>query len=164
MVACPDAHHDAYVASVTDVLSRPIVGQRASALLRTDLTLDVLEHAVSGRDTDEPLIRHRDLGAHHLSIGYTERLADADIEPSVGSGGRSDDRALAETIIGLCETDMIHHDGPRRGLEHVVLAIPEGVSWFTTVRSQAALGCLPRAESATQCHASTSDLAELVLK
>ena len=55
----------------------------------------------------------------YLSIRYTERLAEAGIEPSVGSKGDSYDNALAETIIGLFKTEVIHRQGPWRGFEDV---------------------------------------------
>jgi len=153
-----------YVAFVIDVFSRRIVGWRASTSLRTDLALDALEQALYDRETDEPLVHHSDRGVQYLSIRYTERLADAGIEPSVGSRGDSYDNALAETIIGLYKTEVIYHDGPWRGLEHVELSTLEWVSWFNTLRLLEPLGYLPPAEFEAQYHTSTSDLAELVLK
>src|SRR5690606_30453663 len=91
-----------YVAFVIDVFARRIVGWRASVSLRTDLALDALEQALYDRETDQgPLIHHSDRGAQYLAIRYTERLAEAGIEPSVGSRGDSYDNALAETVIGL---------------------------------------------------------------
>lgn len=153
-----------YVAFVIDVFSRRLVGWRASTSLRTDLALDALEQALFDRETDGPLVHHSDRGVQYLSIRYTERLADAGIEPSVGSRGDSYDNALAETIIGLYKTEVIYHDGPWRGLEHVELATLEWVSWFNTVRLLEPLGYLPPAEFEAQYHTSTSDVAELVLK
>ncbi len=81
--------------------ARRIVGWRASTSLRSDLALDALEQGVQDRETDDTLVHHSDRGAQYLSIRYTERLADAGIEPSVGGRGDSYDNALAETIIGL---------------------------------------------------------------
>jgi transposase InsO family protein len=153
-----------YVAFVIDVFSRRIVGWRASTSLRTDLALDALEQALYDRETDEPLVHHSDRGVQYVSIRYTERLADAGIEPSVGSRGDSYDNALAETVIGLYKTEVIYHDGPWRGLEHVELSTLEWVSWFNTVRLLEPLGYLPPAEFEAQYHTSNSELAELVLK
>ena len=90
-----------YVAFVIDAFSRRIVGWRATGPLRSDLALDALEQALYDRDTDGPLVHHSDRGTQYLSIRYTERLAEAGIEPSVGSRGDSYDNALAETVIGL---------------------------------------------------------------
>lgn len=153
-----------YVAFVIDVFSRRIVGWRASTSWRTDLALDALEQALYDRDTNEPLVHHSDRGVQYLSIRYTERLADAGIEPSVGSRGDSYDNALAKTLIGLYKTEVIYHDGPWRGLEHVELATLEWVSWFNTVRLLEPLGYVPPAEFEAQYHTSHSELAELVLK
>jgi len=153
-----------YVAFVIDVFSRRIVGWRTSTSLRSDLALDALEQALHDREVDGPLICHNDRGVQYLSIRYTERLAQAGIEASVGSRGDSYDNALAETIIGLFKTEVIHHAGPWRGLEHVEYATLEWVSWYNTQRLMEPLGYLPPAEYEAQYHTSTSDLAELVLK
>ena len=153
-----------YVAFVIDVFSRRIVGWRTSTSLRSDLALDALEQALHDREVDGPLICHNDRGVQYLSIRYTERLAQAGIEASVGSRGDSYDNALAETIIGLFKTEVIYQDGPWRGLEHVEYATLEWVSWYNTQRLMEPLGYLPPAEYEAQYHTSTSDLAELVLK
>jgi transposase InsO family protein len=88
-----------YVAFVVDAFSRRIVGWRAASSLRSDLALDALEQALYDRETDGALVHHSDRGVQYLLIRYTERLAEAGIEPSVGSRGDSYDNALAETVI-----------------------------------------------------------------
>lgn len=102
-----------YVAFVIDVFTRYIVGWRVSRSLRTDLVLDALEQAIWARKDTENLIHHNDRGSQYLSIRYSERLADAGIESSVGSVGDSYDNALAETINGLYKTEVIRN--PKRG-------------------------------------------------
>jgi len=106
-----------YVAFVIDVFSRRIVGWRASNSLRSDLALDALEQALYDRPIiqTEQLVHHSDRGVQYLSIRYTERLAQAGIEPSVGSTADSYDNALAETVIGLFKTEEIHRRGPGKG-------------------------------------------------
>jgi len=95
----------AYVAFMVDVFSRRVVGWRVSSSLRSDLALDALEQALYNRPRAEaPLIHHSDRGVQYLSIRYTERLADAGIEPAVGSTDDSYDNALAESIIGPYKT------------------------------------------------------------
>ena len=154
-----------YVAFVIDVFSRRIVGWRAATSLRSDLALDALEQALYDRETDGPLVPHSDRGVQYLSIRYTERLADAGIEPSVGSRGDSYDNALAETIIGLFKTEVIHHRGPWRGFDDVADATLEWVSWFNTARLLEPLGYVPPAEFEAQYQARVSaDIAELTLK
>ena len=88
-----------YVAFITDVFSRRIVGWRVSSSLRSDLALDALEQALHARPDLDQLVHHSDRGVQYVSIRYTDRLADAGIEPSVGSVGDSYDNALAETIL-----------------------------------------------------------------
>ena len=85
-----------YVAFVVDVFSRRIVGWRVSNSLRSDLALDALEQALHARADTGELVHHSDRGSQYLSIRYTERLAEAGIERSVGSVGDSYDNALAE--------------------------------------------------------------------
>ena len=89
-----------YVAFVIDVFARRIVGWRVSRSMRTDFVLDALEQALYARqpERDASLVHHSDHGSQYVSIRYTERLAEAGIEPSVGSKGDSYDNALAETI------------------------------------------------------------------
>jgi transposase InsO family protein len=116
-----------YVALVIDVFSRMIVGWRVSPSLCSDLALDALEQALWARPEINQLIHHSDRGVQYVSISYTERLAEAGIEPSVGSVGDSYDNALAETIIGLYKTELIYKEGPWRGMEQLELATLEWV-------------------------------------
>jgi transposase InsO family protein len=141
-----------YVAFVVDAFSRRIVGWRASASLRSDLALDALEQALYDRETDGDLVHHSDRGVQYLSIRYTERLSEAGIEPSVGSRGDSYDNALAETVIGQYKTEVIHHDGPWRGLEHVEYATLEWVAWFNSQRLLEPIGYVPPEEYEEQFH------------
>jgi putative transposase len=137
-----------YVAFVIDVFSRRIVGWRVSSSLRTDLALDALEQALYDRPMIQtaPLVHHSDRGVQYLSIRYTERLAQAGIEPSVGSTGDSYDNALAETVIGLFKTEEIHRRGPWKGLEDVEFATLEWVAWYNGSRLLEPLGYVPPAE------------------
>ena len=101
-----------YVAFITDVFSRKIVGWRVSNSLRSDLALDALEQAIHARPDLSQLVPHSDHGVQYQSIHYTERLVEAGIEPSVGSVGDSYDNGLAETIFGLFKTEVIRRHGP----------------------------------------------------
>jgi transposase InsO family protein len=136
-----------YVAFVIDVYARRIVGWRVSKTMRTDFVLDALEQALYDRQPDrDALIHHSDRGSQYVSIRYTERLAEAGIEPSVGSRGDSYDNALAETINGLYKTELIHRRAPWKSREAVELATLTWVSWFNHHRLMAPLAYLPPAE------------------
>ena len=137
-----------YVAFVIDAFARRIVGWRVSSSLRSDLALDALEQALYDRriDDGEELIHHSDRGVQYVSIRYTERLAEAGIEPSVGSVGDSYDNALAESIIGLYKTEVIRQRGPWRGIDAVELATLEWVDWFNHRRLLEPIGDVPPAE------------------
>ena len=154
-----------YVAFVIDVFSRRIVGWRASTTMRTDLTLDALEQALCDRETDAALVHHSDRGSQYVSIRYTERLAEAGIEPSVGRRGDAYDNALAESIIGLFKTEVIHHGGPWRSFDDVEYATLEWVAWFNTTRLLEPLGYVPPAEYEAAYYATlASDFADAGLK
>jgi len=131
-----------YVAFVVDVFSRQIVGWRASHSLRSDLALDALEQALYDRPVHEVerLVHHSDRGVQYLSIRYTERLAEAGIERSVGSRGDSYDNALAESVIGLFKAEVIHRRGPWKGYEDVEYATLTWVAWYNGSRLHESLG------------------------
>jgi putative transposase len=137
-----------YVAFVIDVFARRIVGWRVSSSLATDFVLDALEQAVYDRRGAgvEDLVHHSDHGTQYLSMRYTARLAEAGIEPSVGSRGDSYDNALAESIIGLFKTEVIQRKGPWRHLEAVEFATLTWVDWFNTRRLLEPIGYVPPAE------------------
>ena len=137
-----------YVAFVIDVYARRIVGWRVSSSMHTQFVLDALEQALYARqpERDGELIHHSDRGSQYVSIRYSERLAEAGIEPSVGSKGDSYDNALAETINGLYKAEVIHRRSwPTR--ESVELATLEWVSWFNHQRLLGSIGYIPPAEA-----------------
>jgi len=114
----------AYVAFVTDVFSRYIVGWKVSTTLRAELALDALEMAIWARRSVDlnGLVHHSDRGVQYLAIRYTERLADAGAVCSVGSRGDSYDNALAESVIGLFKTEVVKKQGSWRAFEQLELA------------------------------------------
>ncbi len=138
-----------YVAFVVDVFARYIVGRRVSSSMQTDFVLDALEQALYARQPwrDGGLTHHSDRGSQYVSIRYSERLAEAGIEPSVGSTGDSYDNALAETINGLYKAEIIHRRGPWKTHEAVELATLEWVSWFNHHRLLEPIGYIPPAEA-----------------
>ena len=136
----------AYVAFVVDVFARRIVGWRVARSMRTDLVLDALEQALWARGGVQGVIHHSDMGSQYLSIRYTERLAGAGLESSVGSRGDSYDNALAETINGLYKTELIHKRGPWRTVDEVEYATLEWVAWFNNRRLLEPIGNIPPAE------------------
>ncbi len=138
-----------YVAFVIDTFARRIVGWRASRTAHASFVLDALEQAIHDRRPAHKggLVHHSDRGSQYLSIKYTERLAEAGIEPSVGSVGDSYDNALAETINGLYKAEVIHRRGPWRSFEAVEFATLEWVDWFNHRRLLEPIGNIPPAEA-----------------
>ena len=137
----------AYVAFIIDVFARRIVGWKASRQAHAGFVLDALEQALHERRPAGQLIHHSDRGSQYVSIKYTERLAEAGIEPSVGSVGDSYDNALAETINGLYKAEVIHRQGPWRSFEQVELATLKWVHWFNHKRLLEPIGYITPAEA-----------------
>ncbi len=151
-----------YVAFVVDVFSRRIVGWRASSSLRSDLALDALEQALYDRPVleSERLVHHSDRGVQYVSIRYTQRLAEAGIERSVGSTGDSYDNALAESVIGLYKTELIRRRGPWKGIEDVEFATLSWVAWYNGSRLHESLGYVPPVEFEQAFHSRPPETAE----
>ena len=138
-----------YVAFVIDVFARRIVGWRVSSSMHTDFVLDALEQALYARQPEQAaaLVHHSDRGSQYISIRYTERLAQAGIEPSVGSRGDSYDNALAESVNGLYKAELIHRRAPWKTRAAVEMATLEWVSWFNHHRLLEPIGYIPPAEA-----------------
>ncbi len=138
-----------YVAFVIDAYARRIVGWRVSRTAHTSFVLDALEQALDERRPVRRggLVHHSDRGSQYVRIRYTERLAAAGIEPSVGSVGDSYDNALAETINGLYKAEVIHRREPWRSFEAMEFAMLTWVDWFNDRRLLAPIGEIPPAEA-----------------
>jgi len=110
-----------------DAFARRIVGWRVSRTARASFVLDALEQALHQRRPvrDDGLVQHSDRGSQYLALRYTDRLAEAGVQPSVGSVGAFYDNALAETINGLFKGEVIHRCGPWRTMEAVEFATLE---------------------------------------
>ena len=144
-----------YVAFIIDVFARKIVGWRVSTSMTTSFVLDALNQAIAQRCPAEGgrLIHHSDRGSQYLSIRYTERLADAGIDTSVGSVGDSYDNAMAESVIGLFKTEVINFLGPWKSMAQVEWETLQWVSWYNTERLYSANGHRPPQELEDEFHA-----------
>lgn len=149
-----------YVAFIIDVFARKIVGWRVSTSMTTGFVLDALNQAICQRCPvgGSGLIHHSDRGSQYLSIRYTERLADAGIDTSVGSVGDSYDNALAESIIGLFKTEVINFLGPWKSMAQVEWETLQWVSWYNTERLHSAIGHQTPQEMEDAFHATTNTL------
>lgn len=149
-----------YVAFVIDVFARKIVGWRVSTSMTTSFVLDALNQAICQRCPAEGsgLIHHSDRGSQYLSIRYTERLAQAGIDTSVGSVGDSYDNALAESIIGLFKAEVIEFFGNWKSVGQVEWETLQWVSWYNTQRLHGAIGHRPPQEMENEFYASMNTL------
>ena len=150
----------AYVAFVIDTFANRIVGWKVSRSAKTDFVLDALEQALYARRPVHKggLIHHSDRGAQYVSIRYTERLAKAGIEPSVGSVGDAYDNALAETINGLYKTEVIRRRKSWRTIDEVEMETLKWVDWFNNRRLLEPIGNIPPAEAEEAFYANLNTL------
>jgi putative transposase len=150
-----------FVAFVTDVFARRIVGWRVSRSMHTQFVLDALEQALWARKPQrDALIHHSDRGSQYVSIKYCERLLEAGIEPSVGSVGDSYDNALAESINALFKAELIYRQGPWKSVEALELATLKWVSWFNEKRLLEPIGNIPPAEAEANYYQSLGEQAQ----
>jgi putative transposase len=138
-----------YVAFVIDVFARRIVGWRASTSMKTQFVLDALDQAIWQRKTpdNKSLVHHSDRGSQYLSIKYTERLADAEIDLSVGTVGDAYDNALAECVIGLFKTEVINQIGPWKSMREVEWETLKWIDWYNNRRLLGPIRYIPPAEA-----------------
>jgi putative transposase len=126
----------AYVAFVTDVYSRRIVGWNVASTLRADIlplqALDMAAWAAGGNL--HGLTHHSDHGSNYMAMVYTDRIVELGAKPSTGTVGDSYDNALAEAVNGLYKTELIRQRGPWRTVEQVELATLEYVWWWNNQR------------------------------
>ncbi len=149
-----------YVAFVIDVFARRIVGWRVSTSMTTKFVLDALDQAIWQRKTPDnrSLVHHSDRGSQYLSIKYTERLALAEIDLSVGTVGDAYDNALAECVIGLFKTEVINQIGPWKSMREVEWETLKWVDWYNNRRLLGPIGYIPPAEAEEAFYANLNTL------
>lgn len=138
-----------YVAFVIDAFARRIVGWTVSASATAGFVLDALEQAIHARrpSADDGLIHHSDRGVQYLAMSYTQRLAEAELVPSVGSVGDSYDNALDETVNGLYKAEVIWQQRSWPNAAAVEMATLRWVDWFNNHRLFGTIGHIPPAEA-----------------
>ena len=138
-----------YVAFVIDVFARRIVGWRVSTSMTTKFVLDALDQAIWQRKTpdNKSLVHHSDRGSQYLSIKYTERLAAAEIDLSVGTVGDAYDNALAECVVGLFKTEVINQIGPWKSMREVEWETLKWIDGYNNRRLLGPIGYITPAEA-----------------
>jgi len=149
-----------YVAFVIDAYARSIVGWKVSTSATAGFVLDALEQAIHARrpGPDDGLIHHSDRGVQYLAMNYTQRLAEANLVPSVGSVGDSYDNALAETINGLYKAEVIWRQRSWPSASAVEMATLRWVDWFNHHRLFGPIGHIPPAEAEANYYAANETL------
>jgi putative transposase len=149
-----------YVAFVIDAFARRIVGWKVSTAPTANFVLDALEQAIHARTPgpEDGLIHHSDRGVQYLAMNYTQRLAEANLVPSVGSVGDSYDNALAETINGLYKAEVIWQQRSWPSTSAVEMATLNWVNWFNHHLLFGPIGHIPPAEAEANYYAALENL------
>ena len=142
-----------YLAGVTDVFSRAVVGWSMSETLHTQIVLDALEMALWRRQPEQPVVHHSDQGTQYTSLTFTRRLREAGVAPSMGSRGDAYDNALAESFWSTLDRELLADKVflSRDAARMEVFQYIEG--WFNPWRRHSALGQLSPAEFERQWRA-----------
>jgi transposase InsO family protein len=143
----PTGEGPLWLASVRDAFSRRIVGWKTSDRADVELVLGALEYAVWGRGLDSDpgqrrLVHHSDRGAQYTAIRFTQRLADAGIQPSMGSVGDSLDNALAENFFSILKVERVYRTSYRTREEAELDLFRWIDGWYNPHRIQRELGWL----------------------
>ena len=153
-----------YVAFVLDVYSRRIVGWNASSTMNTELTLTALNMAVWKRNRPITGLRaHSDAGSQYTALRYTERLADLDAAPSIGTVGDSYDNSMAESLNGIYKTELVKPAGPWKTRDQLEYATFEWIDWYNTRRLHEQIGMIPPGEKEAIHYASNHSQNQPVL-
>lgn len=146
----------AYTAFVIDAFASTIVGwhvaQRATAALVSRALADAIETRDRAQHPVSPgAVHHSDAGAQYTAIVFGQHLADAGIQPSIGSIGDAYDNAMAETTIGLYKTECAQAGSPFHTGLHTAADVEHAtaawVHWYNTHRLMHRLGRRPPAEA-----------------
>ena len=142
----------------TATLAWNLTGVDTSAT--ASFVLDALEQAIHARrpGPEDGLIHHSDRGVQYLAMNYTQRLAEANLVPSVGSVGDSYDNALAETINGLYKTEVIRRQRSWPSASAVEMATLRWVDWYNNQRLFGPIGYIPPAEAEANYYAAKGTL------
>lgn len=135
-----------YVAFITDVYARVIVGWQIATQMRSDLVLDALDMAAWRRNPADGCVHHSDAGSQYTSVRYTDRLGVAGLAASIGTVGDSYDNAMAEALNGTFKAELVNLHGPWRTRRQLELAIVEWIDWYNHHRLHGELGHVPPAE------------------
>ena len=149
-----------YVAFVIDPFARRILGWKVSSSTTTGFVLDVLEQAIHARrpGPEDGLILHSDRETQYLAMNYTQRLAEANLVPSVRSVGDSYDNALAETINSFYKAEAIWRQRSWLSVSAVEMATLRWVDWFNNHSLFRPTGHIPPAEAETNYYAAIETL------
>ena len=136
-----------YVAFVTDVFSRRILGWAISTRKYPEFVVAALRQAVNVRGRRDPefksngIVHHSDAGSQYTSVAFLSDLAELDMLGSIGTVGDALDNAMMESTIGLYKTELIDRDqADWKDVGHVEYATTKWVVWYNTRRLHSSIG------------------------
>ena len=143
-----------YVAFIVDAYSRQVLGWVVTTVMDTRMVLMALEHALFSRKrtrmdfTATGIVHHSDAGVQYTSLAFTDALADAGLQGSIGSVGDALDNAMMESTIGLYKTELIDLDPARtwRDAREVETETASWIYWYNHQRLHSSIGDVPPIE------------------
>ena len=96
-----------YLALLTDVYSRKIVGYDVGESLSIEGSLRALKMALSGVTKKKGMIHHSDRGIQYCSNDYTKLLQKNGIKISMAEKGNPYENAIAERVNGILKIEFL---------------------------------------------------------
>jgi putative transposase len=128
-----------YLAVVTDVYSRKVVGWAFGSRQTADLVVSALNMALFTRKS-ESVIHHSDQGSQYTSVIFGKRCAEMGVRPSMGSVGDAYDNAMAESFFATLECELIDRRSWKTHTEARLEIFTWIEAWYNPKRRHSGLG------------------------
>jgi len=129
-----------YLALITDLYSRKIVGYDFSNSLELEGCIRALKMALKNREqTQKELIHHSDRGCQYCSYAYTGILKKNNIKISMAAAGNCYENATAERINGILKGEF-NLDQTFATVKSARKAIKQAIDKYNNVRLHMSIG------------------------
>ena len=128
-----------YLAVVTDVYSRKVVGWAFGVRMTADLVISALNMALLTRKP-ESVIHHSDQGSQYTSVAFGQRCKQMSVRPSMGTVGDAYDNAMAESFFATLECELIDRRVWKTQTEARLAVFTWIETWYNPHRRHSSLG------------------------
>jgi putative transposase len=98
---------DLYMAAISDLFSRRVVGWALASHMRAELVTSALRMALARRQPTGVVVHHSDQGSQYVSYDFEKACRDAGVQRSMGSVGDCFDNAAAESFFATFECELL---------------------------------------------------------